>query len=185
MFTDEVRRITSFRSHPFETALQADEIRILKESLKNLTSEEARYSALSNQWLWIKSALKKADVEQRYTRWRARSQAFTGRYCSPKKEGHDNFVAFWVSKVGGVSSIAKILGVTPAAVSTWCEKGRFPPAQALVLGDFFHCPHFLFDWDSFRHQAGCPSMPDLRDYFGYTGSRSYEKRKRLVKSKAV
>lgn len=181
----EVRRIIARRPHNFETKLPAEEIKTLRDSLKNLTSEESRYSACTSQWIWIRQAARQKEVELRYDRWRARVQAFTGRYCTAKEPKNETFVAWWITKIGGVASICKILNVSSPAVSRWCEIGRFPPAQALVLGAFFSCPHHLFDWDTFKHDAGAPSMTDLRGYFGYDGSRSYEHRKRIVKSKAV
>jgi uncharacterized protein (DUF849 family) len=182
---NEVRRIVAVRPHPFETKLQAEEIKTLKESLKNLSSEEARYVAATSHWSWIRQACKSKDVEARYERWRSRAQAYTGRYCTVTKPANDTFVSFWVSKVGGVAAICKILNVSHPAVSRWVAIGRFPPAQALVLGVFFRCPHHAFDHDTFKHEIGAPTMSELRAYFGYEGSRSFERRKRIVKSKAV
>lgn len=181
----EVKKIVAPRAHNFETKLLAEEVKTLRDSLKNLTSEEARYVACTTQWTWIRQACRTRDVELRYQRWRARAQAYTGRYCSAIKPINDTFVSFWVSKVGGVAAICRILNVSSPAVSRWVKIGRFPPAQALVLGSFFHCPHHAFDFDTFRHEIGAPTMGELRSYFGFDGSRSYEHRKRVVKSKAV
>jgi len=107
--------------------------------------------------------------EARYVRWRARLQATTGRKWIKREPANKSFVSYWVSRVGGTSALAKILKVTPAAVSSWVSDGDFPAAQALKLGAFFHCPHHLFAWEVFRNDAGAPSRSELYNYFGFEG----------------